>query len=116
MPDADPDPSSKWLRYSSIGLELGAAVALPTLLGIWIDRRWGSEPWGFLAGFCLGMAGGLYRFIKTSMGAMRQAARDDLADRPNRPAALADEEPGDLDQDPADRPPFRNPDANKREG
>ncbi len=119
VPDGDPEPSSKWLRYTSLGFELGAAVALPTLLGVWIDRRWGSEPWGFLAGFCLGLAGGLYRFIRTSMVAMRQAATDDRKDRPYRPAPLpVEEEPGDReqDQDPPDRPPSKNPDANEREG
>jgi F0F1-type ATP synthase assembly protein I len=73
--------SSKWLRYSSLGLELGAAVAVPTLLGAWIDRRWGSEPWGFLAGFCLGIGGGLYRFIRTAMAAMRQAEQDDRSEQ-----------------------------------
>lgn len=76
MPDGR-DPSSKWLRYSSLGIELGAAVAVPTLIGVWVDRRWDCEPWGFLVGFCLGMTGGLYHFIRASMQALRQAGEDD---------------------------------------
>lgn len=76
MPDGRA-PSTKWLRYTSLGIELAAAVALPTLLGIWADRHWGSQPWGFLVGFCLGLAGGLYHFIRSSMAAMREAAAED---------------------------------------
>jgi F0F1-type ATP synthase assembly protein I len=70
-------PYPKWVRYSSLGIELGAAVALPTILGAWADRRWDTGPWGLLVGLCLGLVGGLYRFIRSSLAAMREAATAD---------------------------------------
>lgn len=79
-----PDGRAKtptWLRYSSLGLELGAAIAVPTLLGTWIDGKWGLEPWGVLTGLCLGMVGGLYHFIRSSVLALRQAGVEDRHER-----------------------------------
>lgn len=59
-------------------------MAVPTLIGVWVDRKWSCEPWGFLTGFCLGMAGGLYRFISASMAAMRSAGEDDRQENDDR--------------------------------
>ena len=33
------------LKYSSLGLEMGAAVVIGLLAGIYLDRRFGTEPW-----------------------------------------------------------------------
>jgi F0F1-type ATP synthase assembly protein I len=76
----DPDPPVRsvptWLRYSSLGVELGATIALPTLLGLWIDRSFGTKPWFFLVGFLLGLAAGLTQFIRKSLSAVRDADRE----------------------------------------
>ena len=49
-----------WVRYSSVGLELAGAIAGLALVGYWIDGRFGTQPWGMLAGVVIGLVGGLY--------------------------------------------------------
>jgi ATP synthase protein I len=33
------------LKYSSLGLEMGAAVVIGLLCGVFLDRKLGTEPW-----------------------------------------------------------------------
>lgn len=85
MPGKRPDRS--WVRLSSIGFELVGAVAGFTLLGYWVDRRWGTDPWGLLAGIGLGLIGGMYNLIRQSLLASRDAGRGagrSPRDRPDR--------------------------------
>jgi ATP synthase protein I len=76
MAGAEKRPAS-WLRFSGIGFEFAAAVAGLTLVGYWIDRHFGSEPWGLLVGLALGLVGGTYNLIRDSQAATRAAARSD---------------------------------------
>ena len=75
-----------WIRHSSLGIELVAAVAGLTALGFWIDRHFDSGPWGLLTGFALGLVGGLYNLIRSSLSAFASreaaspAAEDDRPD------------------------------------
>lgn len=62
-----------WVRHSGVGLELAAAVAGFTLAGYWIDRHYGSQPWGTIIGVVLGLIGGLYNLVKQSLQAAREA-------------------------------------------
>jgi ATP synthase protein I len=39
-------------RISSVGF----AMVLPTALGYWLDRLWGTAPWLVVVGACLGFA------------------------------------------------------------
>jgi hypothetical protein len=48
----------------SLGFELVCAVAGFVLVGIWIDRHYGSGPWGTLVCLCLGLIGGFYNLIR----------------------------------------------------
>ena len=66
-----------WVKYSGAGLELAGATAGLALLGYWIDGRFGTAPWGLVAGVVIGLVGGLYNLIKQSMAAMREAGDDD---------------------------------------
>jgi F0F1-type ATP synthase assembly protein I len=50
-----------------MGFELSASVAGFALLGLWIDRRYDTGPWGVLIGSLLGVTGGLYNLIRTSL-------------------------------------------------
>lgn len=42
-------------RYTSVGIEIAAAIGVGAALGVWADRRWGTEPWLFVAGLALGL-------------------------------------------------------------
>lgn len=63
--------SRSWIRLSSIGFELVAAVAGFTLLGYWWDLHYGTSPWGLLTGVVLGLVGGMYNLIRQSLIASR---------------------------------------------
>jgi len=66
-----------WVGHAGIGLELAGAVAGFALVGFWIDRHFGSKPWGLVVGLVLGMVGGLYNLVKESMQASREARAED---------------------------------------
>ena len=70
-----------WVRYSGVGLELAGATAGLALVGYWIDGKFGTSPWGMLAGVIIGIVGGLYNLIRESMAAIRDAKIDDDANR-----------------------------------
>jgi ATP synthase protein I len=62
-----PSKFSRYLRFSSIGLELGGAVIIGLLVGQWLDRKFGTEPWLMLLFLLFGMAAGfrsVYRLLK----------------------------------------------------
>jgi ATP synthase protein I len=62
-----PSPWKRYLRFSSIGIELGLSVMIGLIGGQWLDRRFGTEPWLLLLGLLVGMAAGftsVYRALK----------------------------------------------------
>ena len=59
-------PRSPWF-FAGTGLQVAASIALGVALGVWIDRRLDSAPWGILAGGLLGMAVGLYTLIRSML-------------------------------------------------
>jgi ATP synthase protein I len=61
-------------RYYGIGMELAAAVVGFTLLGYWIDRHFGTEPWALVICIALGLVGGTYNLIRSSLSAAREDA------------------------------------------
>ena len=46
---------SKYAPYLSLGLEIAVGVALPVIIGYWLDNYFGSSPWLVLTGCLLGM-------------------------------------------------------------
>jgi F0F1-type ATP synthase assembly protein I len=66
-----------WVRYSGVGLELAGAIGGLALVGYWIDRRYGTSPWGILGGVVIGLVGGLYNMVRESLEAVREAKADD---------------------------------------
>ena len=66
-----------WVRYSGVGLELAGATAGLAFIGYWVDRRFGTEPWGILGGVILGLVGGLYNLVRESLQAVREAKVED---------------------------------------
>ena len=76
-----------------MGLELAGATAGLALFGYWIDRRFGTAPWGILVGVVIGLVGGLYNLVKESLVAVREAQTEDkLAARedPKEPGGNGD--------------------------
>jgi F0F1-type ATP synthase assembly protein I len=73
-----------WVRHSGVGLELAGALAGFTLIGYWIDRWYGTEPWGLLVGVILGLVGGLYNLVRQSLQAVREARTEDEAAKAER--------------------------------
>jgi ATP synthase protein I len=63
-----------WVRHSGLGLQLAGGVAGFALIGYWIDRQYGSRPWGLIVGVVLGIVGGLYNLVKEALQATREAA------------------------------------------
>ena len=58
------------LKLSSLGLEMGAAVIIGLLMGTWLDRQFGTEPWltFVFLGFGLVAAGkAVYRAIRKGL-------------------------------------------------
>lgn len=78
MPDARRFPG--WVRHAGIGLELAGATAGLALVGYWVDRSFGTSPWGLLAGVLIGVVGGLYNLVRESLQAVREAQREDAAE------------------------------------
>jgi F0F1-type ATP synthase assembly protein I len=74
---ADDDRFPSWVRYSGVGLELAGATAGLALVGYWIDGKFGTSPWGILAGVFIGIIGGLYNLVRESLAAVREARDDD---------------------------------------
>jgi F0F1-type ATP synthase assembly protein I len=66
-----------WVRHSGVGLELAGATAGLAFVGYWIDRRFGTQPWGILGGVIIGLAGGLYNLVRESLEAVREAKTED---------------------------------------
>lgn len=66
-------PESPWKTagaLGSVGLSFVIAIALGTAAGWWVDRRFGTSPWGFLVFFAFGVAAGVlnvYRAVRTFM-------------------------------------------------
>ena len=62
--DAQPSNGSA-LAYS--GLEFGGIVCASIVIGLLLDRQFGTKPWIMLALIAFGMVGGMYRLIHRVM-------------------------------------------------
>ncbi len=64
-----PPPSNQrdmW-GYLGLGAQLAVTVLLFAGLGGWLDQRYGWSPWGLLTLGMLGVAAGLYHFLKDAL-------------------------------------------------
>ena len=72
------------LRLAGLGFELAASVILLTLLGVWIDKRLETEPWGVAVCATIGVVGGMYNFIRSARKASEEATRRAREERRGR--------------------------------
>lgn len=68
------DSSGSWTRVAGLGFELAAAVGGFALVGWWVGRWLGNARTGLLVGAVLGIVGGLYNLVRTSLIALRDQA------------------------------------------
>ena len=57
----------KYLRYSTVGLEMGFSVLIGLFIGQYLDKTFGTEPWLLLLFLMLGMVAGfrsIFRLLK----------------------------------------------------
>ena len=79
------------LSATSVGLEMAVAVVLPLMVGIWVDRKLGSEPWLMLLFLCFGFAAGIravWRYVAAADRDVRESEeleRDATAGKPTPP-------------------------------
>jgi F0F1-type ATP synthase assembly protein I len=64
----DPRPWRRYLRFSSLGIELGLAVVLGLMGGQWLDKQFGTAPWLLLAGLLIGLAAGFRGMLRALKG------------------------------------------------
>ena len=64
MPNQD---DVNWGRFVGIGLEIAVGAALGTVVGLWLDRKYGWSPWGVVAGSMIGVAAGMYLLIRDAV-------------------------------------------------
>ena len=54
----------EYAKYMGIGLQLAATLLSGIFLGYFLDRKYGSLPWGTLGGSALGLGIGFYQLVK----------------------------------------------------
>jgi F0F1-type ATP synthase assembly protein I len=52
------------MRYSHLGLQFAATIALLTGGGFWLDRRWGTTPLCIMIGLVVGFGAGFYHLYR----------------------------------------------------
>jgi len=63
----DPTQLNKYAELMGLGLEMAAAMVLPLLVGIYVDHRWDTSPWGILIGSLLGMVSMILKLYKVAV-------------------------------------------------
>ncbi len=53
-------------RYSAVGIEMAAAVAIGTLGGRWLDGKLGTEPTLFWIGFVVGVGAAVRAVVRVA--------------------------------------------------
>lgn len=83
-PVASADPAARKgkrvynaLSASTVGLELGLSVAIGLLVGYFLDKRLGTEPWMLLLWMVLGLVAGFRGVFRAIARADRAAEAED---------------------------------------
>ena len=65
-PERPREIANWYLKYSALGFQFASILVGCLLIGFWLDRKTGFEPWLTIAGTVLGFVGGsiwLYRQV-----------------------------------------------------
>lgn len=63
----DPFQLNKYAELTGIGIEMAASMVLPVVLGIYLDHRFESSPWGVLIGVFFGMVAMALKLYKVAV-------------------------------------------------
>lgn len=69
-----PDPRRSANQGLGLGAELAAALVGFVLFGLWIDHTYDSSPWGVVVCSIIGLVGGFYNFLRSSLRILRSPA------------------------------------------
>ena len=58
-----------YLRFAGVGVQYGLTILFLTLLGIWLDTRFGTAPLLLLVCLLVGFGGATWSLIHTVLGA-----------------------------------------------
>lgn len=45
---------AKYGEYIALGAHIAASMIVPVIIGIYVDKRWQTEPWGIIFGALMG--------------------------------------------------------------
>lgn len=69
-----PRPTGYWRtvgELGTLGLSFVLAIVLGTAAGLWVDKTFGSNPWGTLVGFAMGCAAAVLNVVRITRRAFR---------------------------------------------
>ena len=82
-PGANPEGESEDRRasraaskYAGIGLQFAASVVLFLYAGNWVDRRYGTSPWGVLLGVFVGASAAFFSMYRRLMTDLERTERE----------------------------------------
>lgn len=68
----DPFQLNKYAELTGIGIEMAASMVLPVVLGVYLDHRFESTPWGVLIGVFLGMVSMALKLYKVAVSSNKK--------------------------------------------
>lgn len=80
-PKPAPKRLGRYLRFSTVGLELGLSVLIGLFAGQWLDGYFGTEPWLLLLFLLFGMAAGFRRIYRLLRELNAEPSDDDQGAR-----------------------------------
>ena len=63
----DNNSGPSWVSYLGLGTQLAVTVTAMTFLGIWLDKKYNTQPIFTIVCSFLGVTAGIYNFIKTAL-------------------------------------------------
>jgi ATP synthase protein I len=70
--DEGPTPVFKTYSVASVGLEMGLAVAIGALMGLWLDKTFDTRPWLLLLFIAFGIAAGFKGMLRAAREVKRE--------------------------------------------
>jgi F0F1-type ATP synthase assembly protein I len=78
-------PLSVGLEWSARITAIGFEIAVPTLVGWWLDQRFRGDGWILLGGALLGVAVGILHLIQMAVALTKDQNRPDGSSKPDEP-------------------------------